>query len=57
MKLEIEKNKGHIVVDDNTGKILSILVKEAVKSKFDFKSFTSYKRKGNKHFNIREKSS
>ncbi len=57
MRLEIGKNQGHIIVDDNTGKILSVLVKEAIEDKFDFRAFTSYRREKNKHFNMREKSS
>ena len=57
MRLEIGKNQGHIIVDDNTGKILSVLVKGVAKNKFDFRAFTSYRREKNKHFNMREKSS
>jgi len=52
MKLEIGKNQGHVVIDDNTGRIMSILVK-GVEGKTDFRAFTSYKREGNKHYNLR----
>ena len=55
MILEVGKDQGHIVIDDNTGRIMSVLVKEGVKGKFDFKAYTSYKREGNKHYNIRDK--
>ena len=53
MELEIGNKQGHVVVDDNTGKIMTVMVKEGVKGKFDFRSFTSYKREGKKHFDIR----
>ena len=55
MILEVGKDQGHVVIDDNTGRIMSVLVKEGVKNKFDFRSFTSYKHEGNKHYNIRTK--
>ena len=55
MKLNIGNNQGNVVIDDNTGRIMSVLVKEGVKGKADFRSFTSYKREGNKHYNIRNK--
>lgn len=54
MKLQIDKNKGYVVIDDNTGRIISILVK-GVEGKTDFRAFTSYKREGKKHFDIRTK--
>ena len=53
MILKVGNNQGHIVIDDKTGKIMTVLVKDGVKGKTDFMSFTSYKRKGDKHFNIR----
>ena len=56
MVLEIGNKQGHVVIDDNTGKIMSVFVKEGVKDKFDFKGFTSYKHEGDKHFNIRQTS-
>ena len=55
MILEIGNKQGHVVIDDNTGKIMSVLVKEGVKGKFDFRGITSYKREGTKHYNIRNK--
>ena len=55
MVLEIGNKQGHVVIDDNTGKIMTVLVKEGVKGKTDFLSFTSYKHEGNKHYNIRNK--
>ena len=35
MRLEIENNSGYVLVDDITGKILSVQVDNAVKGKFD----------------------
>ena len=55
MVLEIGNKQGHVVIDDNTGKIMTVLVKEGVKGKTDFLSFTSYKHEENKHYNIRNK--
>lgn len=52
MKLEIGQNQGYVIVDDNTGKIMSILVK-GVEGKTDFIATTSYSSKGDKHFNLR----
>jgi len=33
---------------------MNVFVKDGVKGKFDFRSFTSYKREGDKHYNIRK---
>ena len=52
MKLEIGNNQGYVIVEDNMGKILSVLVKEAVKNKFDFINTTSYTNKNNIHKKI-----
>lgn len=54
MKVELNENKGYIILDDNTGKIMSVFVKNAVKGKFDALGITSYKIEGNKHYNIRK---
>jgi len=53
MKLEIGKNNGYIVLDDNTGKIMSVMVKDVIENKKDFIATTSYSRKGDKHYNLR----
>lgn len=53
MKLEIGKNQGYIILDDDTGKIMNVFVQNIVKDKFDFKAFTSFKVEDNKHYNIR----
>jgi hypothetical protein len=42
MRLEIENNQGHVIIDDTSGKIMSVLVKNAVEGKSDFISTTSY---------------
>ena len=42
MKLEIENNQGHVIIDDTSGKIMSVLVKNAVEGKSDFIGTTSY---------------
>ena len=54
MILEIGNKQGHIVIDDNTGKIMTVLVKNIVEGKHDFIGITSYKREGDKHYNIRK---
>jgi hypothetical protein len=42
MKLEIGNNQGHVIIDDTSGKIMSVLVKDAVEGKSDFIGTTSY---------------
>ena len=54
MIIEIGKDNGHIILDDNTGKIMTVLVKNIVEGKHDFIGTTSYKREGDKHYNIRK---
>ena len=54
MKIEIGKDNGHIILDDNTGKIMTVLVKNMIEGKHDFITTTSYKREGDKHYNMRE---
>ena len=54
MIIEIGKGNGHIVIDDNTGEIMTVFVTNVIKDKFDFLTTTSYKREGNKHYNIRQ---
>jgi hypothetical protein len=53
MEIEIGKDNGHIILDDNTGKIMTVLVKNMVEGKHDFITTTSYSRKGDKHYNMR----
>jgi len=53
MEVKIGKGNGHIILDDNTGKIMTVLVKDMVKGKHDFIATTSYSRKGDKHFDMR----
>jgi hypothetical protein len=52
MKLEIGKNQGSIIIDDNTGQILSVDVYNAIKDKFDSIATKSYSRVGNKHYKL-----
>ena len=54
MEIKIGKDNGHIILDDNTGKIMTVLVKNIVEGKHDFITTTSYKREGDKHYNMRE---
>ena len=54
MEIKIGKDNGHIILDDNTGKIMTVLVKNIVEGKHDFLTTTSYSRKGDKHYNMRE---
>jgi hypothetical protein len=42
MKLPLENDKGHVLIDDITGKILYVVVHEAVPNKRDFLSIASY---------------
>ena len=42
MRLEIEDGKGYVIIDDTTGRIMSVLVRDAVKDKSDFIGTTSY---------------
>jgi len=42
MRLEIGNNQGHVIIDDTSGKIMSVLVRNAVEGKADFIGTTSY---------------
>ena len=53
MEIKIGKDNGHIILDDNTGKIMTVLVKNIVEGKHDFLTTTSYSRKGDKHYDMR----
>jgi hypothetical protein len=52
MKLEIGKNQGHVIIDDETGQILSVFVNNAVKGKFDGIGVASHSNVGNKHYKV-----
>jgi len=42
MKLPLENDKGYVLIDDITGKILYVVVHEAIPNKRDFLSIASY---------------
>jgi hypothetical protein len=42
MKLEIGNNQGWVIIDDTSGRIMSVLVRDAVEGKSDFICTTSY---------------
>jgi len=42
MKLEIGNNQGWVIIDDTSGRIMSVLVQNAVEGKTDARTFTSY---------------
>jgi len=52
MNLEIGKNQGSVIIDDNTGQILSVDVYNAVKGKFDALGIKSYSKVGDKHYKL-----
>ena len=43
MRLEIGNDQGHVVIDDATGKIIFVMVQNAIEGKFDYHSFGDYK--------------
>lgn len=43
MKLNLENDKGYVIVDDSTGRIISVIVHNAVKNKRDFINLASFK--------------
>lgn len=51
MRLNIEDNKGYVIVDDNTNQILDVYVntKQGVDS-FNNRILSSYSRSGDKHY-------
>lgn len=52
MRLEINENQGYIILDDNTGEILSITVKNVIDNKVDILGIKSYSRRGDKHYKM-----
>jgi hypothetical protein len=50
MIIEFKNYGGHIVLDDDTGKILSVICIGEGKS--DARTFYSYSRKGDKHYKL-----
>ncbi len=42
MKLEIGNNQGWIIIDDTSGRIMSVLVRGAIEGKSDFIATTSF---------------
>lgn len=43
MKLNLENDKGYVIVDDFTGRIISVVVHNAVENKRDFVNLASFK--------------
>ena len=43
MKILLENDKGYVIVDDSTGKIISVVVHNAVEGKLDFVNLASFK--------------
>jgi hypothetical protein len=43
MKILLENDKGYVIVDDSTSKILSVIVHNAVENKRDFINLASFK--------------
>jgi hypothetical protein len=43
MKILLENDKGYVIVDDSTSKILSVIVHNAVEDKRDFVNLASFK--------------
>lgn len=42
MKILLENNKGYVIVDDSTGKIISVVVHDVVENKRDFINVASF---------------
>jgi hypothetical protein len=42
MLLPLENNKGHVIIDDITGRIISVVVHNAIKDKRDFVNIASF---------------
>lgn len=43
MRLQLENNKGYVIVDDSTSRIISVVVHNVVKGKHDFVNLASFK--------------
>ena len=52
MRIEIGKNQGSVVIDDNTGQILSVDVYNIIGDKFDSIGVYSHSRVGDKHYKL-----
>ena len=50
MKIEFKDCDGYMIIDDNTGRILSVLYMKDGKS--DARTFYSYSNKGDKHYKL-----
>ena len=53
MRLELINNTGYIILDDDTGRILSVYVKDAVEGKSDFITLSSYSNEDGKHYAVK----
>ena len=55
LEIEIGKKQGYVILDDETGKIMSVMVRGIIGDKFDFISKSSFKREGKKHYTLKTK--
>lgn len=42
MLLQLENNKGHVIIDDSTGRIIYVIVHNVVEGKRDFITLASF---------------
>jgi len=50
MKINLENNKGYIILDDITGRILYCFINEAIEGKWDYVSNGGWIRHDDKHY-------
>lgn len=51
MKINLEGYPGHVIIDDNTGRLLMVVVGEG--KKYDFRAICSHSNEGDKHYAIK----
>ena len=50
MKINLENQKGYVILDDLTGRILYCFISEAIEGKWDYVTKGSWTRQGDKHY-------